>query len=188
MFDLADVSRCGAPPEAKQLFQQGAAEFADLQDDLEPADTRPELEAVYPRIVDAVWRLESAKAVPEGQPAPAQPGAGRCSPSACTAPPAPAAGAPLGPADLGPAVGPSPQRGLPRHGPSPWLTTAATAARTMLMGRMMAPERRTVRRPPTTCSRGRRRRSRRTRVVVAGRPGMADIERRRRRPRWSATR
>ena len=104
MLELADrVEMAGAPPEAKQLFQQGATEFAGLQDDLEEADTRPELEAVYPRIVDAVWKLESAKAFIDGQPAPAQPASEPLFPP----PPAPlaptpvAGGAPLGPVDVG---------------------------------------------------------------------------------------
>ena len=142
VLELADrVELPGAPPEAKQLFQQGAAEFADLQDDLEQADTRPELEVVYPRIVDAVWKLESAKALLEGQPAPAQPAAEPLFP----APPAPAqptGGAPLGPVDVGQQYQPVPQpSGYRSMGSSPWLTTAATAALSMLAGRMMAPDR-----------------------------------------------
>ena len=145
VLDLADrVELPGAPPEAKQLFQQGAAEFAGLQDDLEQADTRPELEVVYPRIVDAVWKLESAKALLDGQPAPAQPAAEPLFP----APPAPlapapsAGGAPLGPVDVGQQYQPVPEpSGYRSMGSSPWLTTAATAALSMLAGRMMAPDR-----------------------------------------------
>jgi hypothetical protein len=144
VLDLADrVELPGAPPEAKQLFQQGAAEFAGLQDDLEQADTRPELEAVYPRIVDAVWKLESAKAVLDGQPAPAHPATEPLFP----APPAPvapaqAAGEPFGPVAVGQQYQPVPERsGYRSMGSSPWLTTAATAALSMLAGRMMAPDR-----------------------------------------------
>ena len=99
---------------------------------------------VYPRIVDAVWKLESAKALLDGQPAPAQPAAEPLFP----APPAPAApaqsagGAPLGPVDVGQQYQPVPQpSGYRSMGSSPWLTTAATAALSMLAGRMMAPDR-----------------------------------------------
>ena len=145
VLDLADrVELPGAPPEAKQLFQQGAAEFAGLQDDLEQADTRPELEAVYPRIVDAVWKLESAKAVLDGQPAPAQPAAEPLfpAPPAPVAPAQPAGGAPLGPVDVGQQYQTVPEpSGYRSMGSSPWLTTAATAALSMLAGRMMAPDR-----------------------------------------------
>ena len=113
VLDLADrVELPGAPPEAKQLFQQGAAEFAGLQDDLEQADTRPELEAVYPRIVDAVWKLESAKAVLDGQPAPAQPAAEPLfpAPPAPLAPAQPAGGAPSVRSTWVSSTSPSPSR------------------------------------------------------------------------------
>jgi uncharacterized membrane protein YgcG len=42
VLELADrVEAPDAPTEARQLFRQGASEFAELQDDLEEADTRP---------------------------------------------------------------------------------------------------------------------------------------------------
>jgi hypothetical protein len=139
VLELADrVEQPGAPPEAKQLFQAGAAEFADLQDDLEAADTRPELEAVYPRIADAAWKLESAKALLDGQPAPAPPSGEPLFP-APPPPPAVPAGQALGPVDMAQAQAPDPHyRGF---NASPWLTTAATAALTMLASRAMAPQR-----------------------------------------------
>jgi hypothetical protein len=143
VLELADrVEAPDAPPESKKLFQQGAMEFAELQDDLEQADTRPELEAVYPRIVDAVWKLESAKALVEGQPAPAKPIDEPLFPAPPPPPPMPEGGAPLGAVDVGQQYQqvpePSGYRGMAS---SPWLTTAATAALSMLAGRMMAPDR-----------------------------------------------
>jgi hypothetical protein len=139
VLELADrVEQPDAQPEAKQLFQAGAAEFADLQDDLEAADTRPELEVVYPRIADAAWKLESAKALLDGQPAPAAPSGEPLFPAPPPPPPVPA-GQPLGPVDMAQAQAPEPHyRGFSA---SPWLTTAATAALTMLASRAMAPQR-----------------------------------------------
>ena len=55
VFDPRDVGIAtnvpGAPDGAVTAFRDGASEFATLQDDLEAADTRQELEAVYPRLV-----------------------------------------------------------------------------------------------------------------------------------------
>ena len=76
VIDLADSSEVpGASPEAVSAFRAGATEFAELQDDLEAADTREELEAVYPRLVHARWQLQCSKALLEGQPAPPEPAA-----------------------------------------------------------------------------------------------------------------
>ena len=75
VLDLADRVKGGEPAEAARLYEEGSDVFLDLQDDLEAADTRSELEAVWPRIVDADWKLASAEALLEGQPAP--PGARR---------------------------------------------------------------------------------------------------------------
>jgi uncharacterized membrane protein YgcG len=142
VLELADrVEMAGAPPEAKTAFQQGATEFADLQDDLEEADTHEELEAIYPKIVDSVWKLESAKALTEGQPVPPKPDPGLLFPP----PPAPPPGAPsAGPDPLGPVDAP---RGYRGSSMSPWLTTAATAALSMLASRAMAPSNRNYRPP-----------------------------------------
>jgi hypothetical protein len=141
ILDLADrVEDPGAPPQAKEEFQTGAQEFADLQDELEAADTHGELEAVYPRIVNAVWRLETAQALVEGRDAPPEP-----TPEPLF-PPMPAPAMVPGPGtEMGGsvAVGPPADAGQGYRGfnVSPWLTTAATAALSMLASRAMAPPR-----------------------------------------------
>jgi hypothetical protein len=139
VLELADrVEHPGAPPEAKKLFQAGAATFAGLQDDLEAAD-RPELEAVYPQITDAVYKLQSAKALLDGQPAPAPPPNESLFPAPVTVPvPVAAGGGPLGSVPMA-ASEPSPS--YRSFSSSPWLTTAATGALTMLASRAIAPQR-----------------------------------------------
>jgi hypothetical protein len=120
VLELADpVEAPDAPPEATEAYRQGAAAFMEVQDELEQADTRPELEAVYPRLLEAEWRLQTAKALLEGRPAPEQPQPEPLFP----APPPRARPAP--PAD-------------PHYrelGSSPWLTEAAMTAMTILMSR-----------------------------------------------------
>ena len=146
VLELADrVEQPGTPPEAKQLFRAGAAKFADLQDDLEAADTRPELEAVYPEITDAVFKLQSSKALLDGTPAPA-------APSNEPLFPAPVAPVPVaaGPATGSPMMASQPAPSYRGFSSSPWLTTAATAALTMLASRSMAPQR--SYRPPADAS------------------------------------
>jgi hypothetical protein len=141
ILDLADrVEDPGAPPQAKEEFQTGAQEFADLQDELEAADTHGELEAVYPRIVNAVWKLESAQALVEGRPVPPEPTPEPLFPPAPEPAMAPGAemGAPMG---AGPAPPPDSGGGYRGFNVSPWLTTAATAALSMLASRAMAPPR-----------------------------------------------
>ena len=130
VLELADrVEQPGAPPEAKKLFRAAAATFAGLQDDLEAADTRPELEAVYPQITEAVYKLQSAKALLDGQPAPAPPPNESLFPAPVTVPvPVTAGGGPLGSA---PMVASEPSPSYRSFSSSPWLTTAATAALTM---------------------------------------------------------
>jgi hypothetical protein len=122
VIDLADRAELpDAPPEAVSAFRDGAIEFADLQDDLEAADTREELEAVFPRLVHARWKLECAKAVLDGTPAPLEPTATPLFPP----PPPPTPGAP-----------PAPEPHYQRHQQhSPWLTKAAVTAITVLASR-----------------------------------------------------
>ena len=117
VIDLADRTEVpGAPAEAVTAFRDGATEFAELQDDLEAADTRPELEAVYPRLVHARWKLECSKALLDGQPAPAEPHPDRSSPAATST------------ARRGP-VPSAPEPHYQRHTQhSPWLTDAAITA------------------------------------------------------------
>jgi hypothetical protein len=74
LLELADrVDQPGAPAEARDAFGLGAQLFSETQEELEQADTRGELEAVYPRVVEAGWRLDRARALLDGQPAPAKP-------------------------------------------------------------------------------------------------------------------
>jgi hypothetical protein len=124
VLELADkVELPDAPKEAVAAFREGASGFADLQDDLEEADTREELEAVYPRLVQARWRLQCAAALLDGQPAPPAPAPGPLFPP----PPPPPPGATPTPA---PDVH---YRQHTQH--SPWLTDAAIAAITVLASR-----------------------------------------------------
>ncbi len=77
VLDLADkVEMPDAPKEGVAAFHEGATGFAELQDDLEEADTREELEAVYPRLVRARWKLQCSAALLDGQPAPPEPAPG----------------------------------------------------------------------------------------------------------------
>ena len=139
VIDLADRTEVpGAPAEAVTAFRDGASEFAALQDDLEAADTRQELEAVYPRLVHARWKLECSKALLDGQPAPAEPAPGPLFPP----PPPPPPGAPPVPA--------APEPHYQRHTQhSPWLTDAAITAITVLASRGLASARSSPRRQPS---------------------------------------
>jgi hypothetical protein len=120
VLELADpVEAPDAPPEATEAYRQGAAAFMEVQDELEQADTRPELEAVYPRLLEAEWRLQTAKALLEGRTAPAKPQ------------PEPLFPAP--PPQARPAPPAEPH--YREHGSSPWLTEAAMTAMTILMSR-----------------------------------------------------
>jgi hypothetical protein len=109
-----------APAEAKDAYREGSAAFMDVQDELEQADTRPELEAVYPRLVEAEWRLQTASALLDGRPAPPQP-----QPEPLFPVPAPRAE---------PAARP-PEPHYQEHGTSPWLTEAAMTAMSILLSR-----------------------------------------------------
>ena len=122
VVDLADRTELpGAPPEAVKAFRDGATEFANLQEDLEAADTRDELEAVYPRLVHARWKLECSNALLEGTAAPPEPTA----PALFPPTPLPPPGAPA-----------APEPHYQQHQQhSPWLTKAAITAITVLASR-----------------------------------------------------
>jgi hypothetical protein len=139
VIDLADRTEApGAPAEAVTAFRDGATEFAALQDDLEAADTRQELEAVYPRLVHARWKLECSKALLDGQPAPTEPTPGLLFPPP---PPPPPGAAP---------VPSTPEPHYQRHTQhSPWLTDAAITAITVLASRGLASARSSPRRQPS---------------------------------------
>jgi len=139
VIDLADRTEVpGAPAEAVTAFRDGASEFAALQDDLEAADTRQELEAVYPRLVHARWKLESSKALLDGHPVPAEPTPGPLFPPP---PPPPPGAAP---------VPSAPEPHYQRHTQhSPWLTDAAITAITVLASRGLASARSSPRRQPS---------------------------------------
>jgi hypothetical protein len=128
VIDLADRTEMpGAPPEAVTAFRDGASEFAELQDDLEAADTRGELAAVYPRLVHARWKLETAKALFDGQPAPAEPNPGQLFPPPPPVPPG------------APPAAPVPEPHYQSHTQhSPWLTDAAITAISVLASRGLA--------------------------------------------------
>jgi hypothetical protein len=74
IIDLSDrIDVPDVPAEALEAFRAGARGFTQVHDELEHADTRDELEDIYPRIVDAVWQLETAAALLDGKPAPPRP-------------------------------------------------------------------------------------------------------------------
>jgi len=141
LLELADrVDQPGAPPEAKAAFGQGAESFTSAQELLEGADTRPELERAYPAVVEAVWHLDTARALLDGQPAPARPETDDLFPPVVR--PSGPAGSPAGsPAGVGagspPAPAPAPQPHYRQPGASPWITAAAMAALSMLSQRGM---------------------------------------------------
>jgi hypothetical protein len=137
VLELTDrVDMPDAPPRAKELFQQGATAFAGYQEELDAADTVPELEAVYPKVVQAAWLLDSSKAVLDGQPEPAQPVPEALFPAPPPAPSQAPIGAPAGSTMIDPELlRPVPQRSYQDMSVSPWLTTAAAAALTVLASR-----------------------------------------------------
>lgn len=136
-IDLPDT-----PAAAKEAFAQGAETFTRAQELLEGADTRPELEQAYPTVVAAGWHLDTARALLDGQPAPAEPRPEDLFPpvvvtsGAGAASGAPAAG---GAVSSDPAVrpAPAPQPHYRQSGSSPWITAAAMAAMAMLSQRGM---------------------------------------------------
>ena len=119
VLELDDpVEAPDAPEAAREAYRLGAAAFMDVQDELEQADTRPELEAVYPRLLEAEWRLLTAKALLEGRSPPEQP-----------------VPQPLFPV---PPRAPAPPPTEPRYrelSSSPWLTEAAMTAMQILLSR-----------------------------------------------------
>lgn len=119
--DLPDTA-----PTAREHFREGARLFSESQELLEDADTRPELEVAFPKIVEARWRLECSKAILDGGVEPPRP-----EPEPLFAALAPE------PVDVpGPARRPEPAyRGFDTN---PWLTSAAMAAMAALVNRGMA--------------------------------------------------
>lgn len=145
VIELSDtVELPSSPPEARQRYVDGAAQFAELQDDLEEADTRAELEAVYPQLVDTVWKLDTARALAEGRPPPDPPAPEPLFP--VTALPPPPAPQPAAAGSLPPPAPPEPH--YRSMSSSPWLTAASTAAMSILLSRGLArPPRRSHRAP-----------------------------------------
>jgi hypothetical protein len=143
VLDLSDRIDSG-PPEAKAAFTKGAELFTATQEVLEDADTRPELEAVYPQVVEAGWHMDTARALLDDQPAPAKPELEPLFPRVV----APATAGPVaGTSGRGGAGGgmPAPSSATPRPEPhyrqqssSPWLTAAAMAAMAVLSQRGMS--------------------------------------------------
>lgn len=120
VLELDDrVEAPDAPEPAREAYRLGAASFMDVQDELEQADTRPELEAVYPRLLEAEWRLATAKALLDGAPPPPEP--------------VPRPLFPVPPAVPAPAPRPEPR--YRELGSSPWLTEAAMTAMQILLSR-----------------------------------------------------
>ena len=142
LLELSDrVDQPGSPAEARHAFSQGAELFTATQEDLEQADTQAELEAVYPKVVEAGWYIDTTRALLDGQPAPARPEPGELFPR-----PQYPVGVPAGMGGAGggdapapvPASAPSPEPHYRRPDLSPWLTAAAMAAMTMLSNRGMS--------------------------------------------------
>lgn len=136
VLDLADrIDQPGAPPEARAAFTSGAELFTTTQELLEEADTRPELEAAYPKVVEAGWHMDTARALLDGQPAPPKPEVDDLFPRVVApTPQGPAAGTPGVPAPQ--ATRPEPHYRQPNS--SPWITAAAMAAMALLSRRGMS--------------------------------------------------
>lgn len=141
LLELADrVDQPGAPVEAKTAFGEGAESFTSAQELLEGADTRPELERAYPAVVEAGWHLDTARALLDGQPAPARPAPDDLFPPVVR--PRGPAGTPAGVGagsrpSPAPAPQPTPEPHYRQPGASPWITAAAMAALSMLSQRGM---------------------------------------------------
>jgi hypothetical protein len=138
LLELADrVDQPGAPEQAGDEFSAGAELFTATQAELEEADTREELEAVYPRVVEAGWHLDSARALLDGQPVPARPEPEPLFPPEVVTVPA-GVGAGGDGAEPGADVPSVPEPNYRGSGASPWITAAAMAAMAMLAQRGMA--------------------------------------------------
>jgi hypothetical protein len=125
LLELADrVDRPDTSADARHAFSQGAELFTAAQEELEDADTPTELEAVYPKVLEAGWHIDTTRALLDGQPAPPRP-----EPEELFPHPKYPVGVPAGGA---------PEPHYRRPDLSPWLTTAAMAAMTMLSNRGMA--------------------------------------------------
>jgi hypothetical protein len=126
VIELYDrVNLPDAAQEAKAAYAEGSRIFMDTQDELEEADTQPELEAVYPKLVEAGWHLDVARAVLEAEAKPPKPEPSPLFPSPVPVETAPGAPSP-GPLEL-------PERHYRTLGENPWLTTAASAAISLLL-------------------------------------------------------
>jgi hypothetical protein len=133
LLELSDrVDQPDTSEEARHAFRQGAELFTTTQDELEQADTSAELEAVYPKVVEAGWHIATTRALLDGQPAPAKPEPEELFPR----PQYPVGVAAGGGAIGAPASAPEPHYRRPDL--SPWLTAAAMAAMTMLSNRGMS--------------------------------------------------
>jgi hypothetical protein len=163
VIELNDAQELpGFTDEAKRWFRDGATLFADLQDDLEEADTREELEAVWPKLKECTWKLTGAKVLAAGQPAPAMPPVEPLVPQTTvfgTAPELPGGpmvlgGQPLPPPQPG-ALPPPPPQPVSYQQPSqsPWLTKTAMVAMSVLaaqgIGNTMQTRSGRSRRPPS---------------------------------------
>ena len=126
-----------SPRAAQEDYREGSRLFMAIQGELEEADTRPELEAVYPRVLEANWYFDSAKARLEGQEPPPKPQPEPLFPRGAIIREGEAAPAGAGqtPQTGAPAGQPAGQRRYSDYDESPWLTDAATIAMRMLMSR-----------------------------------------------------
>ena len=145
LLELSDrVDQPDTSEEARHAFRQGAELFTTTQDELEQADTPAELEAVYPKVVEAGWHIATTRALLDGQPAPARPEPEQLFPRPQYPVGVPAGGGTVSGSaggDMGsPAPAPSrtPEPHYRRPDLSPWLTAAAMAAMTMLSNRGMS--------------------------------------------------
>ena len=162
VIELNDAEELpGFTDEATRWFREGATMFADLQDDLEEADTLAELEAVvWPKLKECTWKLRGAKAIVAGQPPPAEPAVEALIPQTTVFGTQPEM--PGGPVVLGGSL-PPPSASLPPPPPpaanyqqesqSPWLTKTAMVAMSMLaaqgIGNAMQTRNGRTRRPPS---------------------------------------
>lgn len=128
VLELADRVEWPGNEQARRSYAAGAGAFFDLQGPLEEADTRSELEAVWPALVECRWHLEVAEALVEGRPSPARPTPEALFPTEPLLPPV--GGRPVpSPRPL------PPPAGYRSHDRSPWLTDTAVSALSLLAAR-----------------------------------------------------
>ncbi|MEE8330921.1 MAG: hypothetical protein V3R84_04040 [Acidimicrobiia bacterium] len=72
ILDLADRVRLGAP-KAVAFFEEGSGVYEKASEEFEKATTLAQLEALFDRLDEAAWQLDSSQAILDGDPMPPKP-------------------------------------------------------------------------------------------------------------------